>query len=813
MDQFLHDLRYGLRQLRKNPGFTTIAVLTLGLGIAVNATMFSMVSAILLRRPPGAEPDRVAVVTSIDPAAGFQADASPVSAPNFLAWRESNHVFSEMAGADLYRMASLTSQRESQAVRGAAVSANFFNILGVTAEQGRTFVVGEDQPGRDHVVILSHQLWQQTFGADPSIIGHTVRINRENYNVIGIMPSNFRLLGYACELWMPLFLSQADQSATAHRDRSLYLFARMKPGVSIEQANAEFATFAQGAQAAFPQTEKGWGAMVRTLPEFLVYSFGIRSGLAVIMTTVAFVLLIACANVSGLLLARAVSRKKEIAIRSSMGAGRFRIARQLLTEGLVIALAGGAVGVVLSHWGIRFVRDSLSTNPAMAALELHLDTNVLLFSTGISILCAVLCSLAPSLRASRTDVATSLNDESRTASAGRSHARLRTTLVTGEIALALCLLTGTGLLFVGLYRIDHQNLGFQSQHLLTAGITLDQARYRDSEHRRAFVRDLLSRLQQIPGAASAAVTSDLPASGPGKVNLHIQGQAEPAPNQDLSTFDYVVASDYFRTAEIALRQGRLFTDSDTAAAPRVIVVNQKFVERFLNGIEPLGKRVLLEVNGSTSDYSEIVGIVDNVKPFSQTSTESPEVYEAFLQRPVAAFSLLIRTRSEPGSLGSVVRGAVSQIDAELPLSNLMSMAEVLARQNAGDNFFSRILAAFALLALLLAAIGIYGLMAFTVGQRTHEIGIRMAVGARNNDILRIVFVQGMKMAAIGGGIGLALSIPLPRIFDAIFFDLRVREPRLYVIVPTLIFLVTILATYVPALRAARVEPMNALRQE
>ena len=813
MDQFLQDLRYGLRQLRKNPGFTTIAVLTLALGIAVNATMFSLVSAILLRRAPGIAPDRVAVVTSIDPGAGFQSDASPVSAPNFLAWRESNHVFSAMAGVDLYRTASLTSQRESQAVRAAAVSANFFNILGVAAEQGRTFVVGEDQPGQDRVVILSHQLWQQNFGADPSIVGHTVRINRENYSVIGIMPNNFRLLGYACQLWMPLVLSQADQSAAAHRDRSLYLFARMKPGVSMEQANAEFATLAQGAQVAFPQTEKGWGAIVRTLPDFLVYSFGIRSALAVIMTTVGFVLLIACANVSGLLLARAVSRKKEIAIRSSMGAGRFRIARQLLTEGLMIALAGGAAGVLLSYWGIRFVRNSLSTNPAIDALELHLDTNVLLFSLGISILCAVLCSLVPSLRASRTDVTTSLKDESRTASSGRSHARLRMMLVTGEISLALCLLTGTGLLFVGIFRISHQSLGFQSQHLLTAGITLDEARYKDSEHRRAFVRDLVSKLQQIPGAASAAVTSDLPASGPGKVNLHIQGQPDPAPNQDLSASDYVATAGYFHTAGIALQQGRLFTDSDTATTPRVIVVNQKFVERFLNGSDALGKRVLLEVNGSTSDWSEIVGIVNDVKLFSQSTKESPEVYEAFPQRPVASFSLMVRTKSEPDSLGSVVRGVVSQLDTELPLSNLMSMAEVIDRQNTGDNFFARILAGFAVLALLLAAIGIYGLMAFTVGQRTHEIGIRMAVGAKNDDILRMIFMQGMKMAAIGGGIGLALSIPLPRVFDAIFFDLHIREPRLYFIVPTLIFLVTILATYVPALRAARVEPMNALRQE
>jgi putative ABC transport system permease protein len=379
--------------------------------------------------------------------------------------------------------------------------------------------------------------------------------------------------------------------------------------------------------------------------------------------------------------------------------------------------------------------------------------------------------------------------------------------------LALCLLIGTGLLFIGIFRISHQNLGFESKNLLTAGITLDDARYKDAEHRIAFVRDLLSRLQQLPGAAEAAVTSDLPASGPGRVTFHLQGQAEPAANQGLSAFDFVVTPQYFHTAGIALRRGRAFTDGDVAKSPRVVLVNQKFVEQFLNGADGVGMHVRLEVNGGTSDWSEIVGVVDNVKPFSQSAADSSEIYEAFLQRPVPAFSVMVQTRSDPNSLGSVLRGTVAQIDPDLPLSNLMSMSAVLDRQNSGDAFFSGVLAGFAILALLLAAIGIYGLMAFTVGQRTHEIGIRMAVGARNRDILRMIFQHGMRMAGIGGAIGLALSIPLPKVFDAIFFDFHVREPRLYFVVPIIIFLATTVATYIPALRAARVEPMKALRQE
>jgi len=813
MGTIFQDLRYGLRQLRKNPGFTSIAVLTLGLGIAINATMFSLVSAILLRRPPGVEPDRIAVVTSIDPASGFQADASQVSAPNFLSWRESNHVFSEMAAADVYRTASLTAQRESESVRAAAVTANFFGVLGVAAERGRTFNLGEDQPGRDHVVILSHQLWERKFDSDAAIVGRTVRINRENYTVIGVMPDDFRLLGYTSQLWLPLVLSPADQSAAAHRDRSLFLFARMKPGVAIEQARAEFATLAQRAQSTFPESEKGWGATARTLPDFLVYSFGIRSGLAVIMTTVGFVLLIACANVSGLLLARAVSRKKELAIRASMGAGRLRIVRQLLTEGMVIAFVGGGAGVLMSYWGIRLVRASLSMNEAMAAVGLHLDTNVLLFSAGISMLCALLCSLAPALRASRADVTTSLKDEGRTASPGKSHARLRTLLVTGEIALSLCLLIGTGLLFVGIFRLTHQNLGFQSDNLMTGGITLDDARYKRADDRIAFVRDLVSRLRQIPGAEAAAVSSDLPSSGPARVTLRLQDKPQPGPNQSLSAYDLVVTPDFFRTARIALQRGRLFNDADTAQSPRVLVVNQKFVERFLNGEDPLGKQVQLEVNGAASGWCQIIGLVDNVKPVSQTSTDVPEVFEAFLQRPVPAFSLLVRSRSDPNGLAPAVRGVVAQMDGELPLANLMSMSTVLDRQNGGDAFFARVLAGFAVMALLLAAIGIYGLLAFTVGERAHEIGIRMAVGARYQDIWRMIFGQGLKMAGVGGAIGLALAFPLPQLFGAIFFDLHVNEPRLYVVVPAVVLLVTLAAACVPAVRASRVDPMNALRQE
>jgi putative ABC transport system permease protein len=608
-------------------------------------------------------------------------------------------------------------------------------------------------------------------------------------------------------------LSASDQTAAARTDRSLYLFARLKPGIPLEQARAEFVTLARRAEESFPETEKGWGAAVRSLPDFLVYDFGIRSALAVMMMTVAFVLMIACANVAGLLLARAAGRQKELAIRRALGAARLRVVRQLLTESLVIAFLGGSLGLLLTYWGVNLIRASLTFNEAISAVPLSLDWNVLLFAAGVSLVCAVLCGLAPSLNASRTDINTNLRDESRTASPGRSHSRLRTLMVTGETALALFLLVGTGLLFHGLFLIEHQSLGFQTDHLLTASVTLDHARYKDASRQAVFVQDLISRLQHLPGTVAAAVTSDLPATGPGNVTLHIKGQPEVPANQGLSALDFVVTPDYFSTTGISLQHGRTFTETDDDAAPRVVLVNQEFIHRYLPGQEPLGKQVRLDVGGAAPKTSQIIGIVGNVKSHSESTRVDPEVYEPFLQRPIPSFSLMLRTTSDPNVLASALRNSVAQMDAELPLAQVMSMGAVIESQRAGSPFFVRVLAVFALLALILAGIGIYGLIAYSVGQRTREFGIRMALGANSRDVVRMVLGEGMKMTAIGGAVGLVMALPLPKIFSAIFFDLRVGEPRVYVIVPIAILVVATLAMYIPARRAARIDPMSALRQE
>jgi predicted permease len=823
-DGLKQDLLFAVRSLRKNPGFTAIAVLTLALGIAVNATMFSMVSAFLLRRPPGREPGRVVVISGINPAQSFQSDLNGVSAPNYLAWREANHVFEEIAAADEYRTVSLTAQGTDtngqltstgrpEALRASAVSPGYFRVLGVSPQFGRTFAEGEDQPGHEHVAILSHELWERRFGSDISIIGSTIRLNRENYTVIGVMPANFRLMGFVPELWTPLVLSAADQTEAARKDRSLTLYARLKPGVRVEQARAEMVTLGRRAEDGFPAIEKGWGVGVRTLPDFLIQNFGVRTGIKVMMTTVGLVLMIACANVAGLLLARAAGRRKELAIRISLGAGRLRIVRQLLTEGMVIALLGGGVGLLLSYWGINFVRANMSFNDYVAAIPISLDWNVVFFALAISAASAVLCGLIPALNASRTDINTSLKDESRAATAGRSQSRLRTVMVTGEIALALFLLVGSGLLIRGLSAIHNQNMGFRPDHLLTGSVTLDNTQYKDATQQTAFVRNVLLRLQQVPNAEAVAVTSDLPATGPGKVTFLLKGQSELPANQRPNALDLVITPEFFRAAGIPLLRGRVFTERDNAGAPRVVLVNQEFVQRHLQGQEPLGKQIRLDVSGATPEWSEIVGVVGNTKSYSESTREEPQVYEAIFQRPVPSFSLMIRASSDPNNLAVAMRNAVAQVDAELPLTNVMSMTAVIERQANGDPLFLRLLGSFALLALILAAIGIYGLVAYSVGQRTHEIGIRMALGAGKSNVLSMVLWGGLRMTAIGGLVGILLALPLPKLFEAIFYDLHIQEPTLFFIVPIAMAVVTMLATFIPARRAMRVDPIVALRYE
>jgi predicted permease len=815
LESILADIQFSIRQLLKSPGFTTTAVLTLALGIAINATMFSMVSAFLMPHLPGRDPQRVVALSSVNPDGTFQADVYPVSVPNYLQWKKETRLFSAVAATREIGSGGLSTPGETpQAVSIAAVSPDSFDVFGSSPELGRAFNPQEDEAGHNHVLLLSHGLWERRFGADPAIAGKTVRLNREDYLVVGVMPADFRLLGFVPDLWIPLTLTSADRAAAARKDRSLHVFARLQPGVTLEQVRARLNVLAQQAQHDDPAVEQGWGASVRSLGDFLVYNFGIGTALSVVMTVVAFVLLIACTNVAGLLLTRAVGRQRELAIRMSLGASRARVVRQLLTEGVVLALLGGGVGLLLSWFGIKVLRAGMTFNEAISAVPLRLDHRVLTFVAVISAVSALLSSIAPALKASRATINTDLKNDTRSATSSRSHGRLRAVLVGGQIVLAMFLLAGTGHLIRGVYEFDHQDLGFAHDHLLTAGIALDHARYSGITQQKDFVRDLLFELQQIPGVKQVTIASTLPATWTDEVSIHVRGNDNARANQQQRAGDRVITPEYFNAIGVRMLRGRGFTDGDTANSPPVVVVNQQFVHKYLHDGDALGKQVKLDTAGAP-EWRQIVGVAPDVKTYATIALVDPEVYEPYaqVQRPIGSFSLMLRTSVNPDSLSGSLRDTLKRLDPELPLVDVVSMDKVIAKQTAGNPLFCDLLATFALLALLLSAIGIYGLIAYSVTERTHEIGIRMALGASTSDVSRMVLRQGFKIAAIGSAIGLLLALPLPRVFGAMFQGLTFRAPEVYPIVLLLTFLVVLVAVLGPAWRASRVDPTTALRIE
>jgi putative ABC transport system permease protein len=812
MQTLWQDLKYALRTLRKSPGFTTIAVLTLAIGVALNASMFSLASAWLLRRPPVHDPDTIVVVCSTNQQHDHFSDIARVSVPNYLAIRAGNHSFESMTAASEWDSANLNVGGEPEQMRTADVSPNYFSLLGVSPVLGRTFADGENQTGRNHVIILSHEVWERKFGSDPNIIGRTTRVDGESSTVIGVMPASFNLMGFPVQMWRPLVIAEADQTAAARKNRFLFIFARLKPGATLAQARQELTVLQQQAQYDFPDLEMGWGSSARLLGNYLTYAFGVRAAIVIIMSAVGFILTIACANIAGLFLARASARKKEMAIRIALGAGGLRVIRQLLTEGLIIALAGGAMGLVMSFWGVDFLRANINFNDAVSAVSYRVDSNVVIYSVLISIASALLCSLAPAWQASKTDVNASLKDESRNASSGRS--RLRSVLVTGEIALALFLLSGTGFLIFSIVEMLHQNPGFTAEQVLTANVGLDDAHYHEPAKQFAFFRDVVNRLENLPGVDSAAATSDLPCSGVGQVAFRIQGEPEPPGNAKPTAHDYVITPRYFRAARISLLRGREFTDADNDKAPRVVLVDTAFAQRFLKNTDPLGKVIGLDVgNSAEPEWAQIVGVVGNVRNWMESEREDPFVYEADAQRPQSNMSLMVRTTGSPDALAPELRRAVWAEDSDQPVAQVMTMSEVLQRETAGDVLFSKILASFALVALILSAIGIYGIVAFSVARRTHEIGIRMALGAEKLDVVHMVLSEGMKRALIGGGIGFIASLALPKALEALLPDFHIHAMWIYAVVPAAIAAVAILATYIPARRATRVDPIVALRHE
>jgi putative ABC transport system permease protein len=809
------DIRFGLRMLNKNPGFTAAAVVTLALGIAVNTTIFSVMNGWMLRPPRIKDPASVVVIVSTDPAkGGLGWDRNPVSAYDFVAWREQSHAFEDMVASELSDFA-LTGVGEPERLGGERVSASHFQMLGVSPALGRTFLPGEDEPGHAQVVILSHGLWQRRFAADPNVVGKAVLLNGQSHTVVGVMPSSYRLGYYGPQLWTALVFAPESVLPEARENRSLSVLARLKPGVSVETARAELATLARRSEQAYPGRSKGWGASAISLQKYIADEF--RVATRMLMAAVIFVLLIACANIASLQLSRAPERQTEFAVRAALGASRFRLVRQLFVESLLLALAGGGLGLALASWGVDLFRRGLDWGDYVRsmALEVTIDHTVLAYTLGISVLAAILFGLAPALHQTALDLHSALKEGGRTGSQGSVRNRTRSVLVTAEIALALALLVGAGLVIQVFLRQYYAGFGIDSNQVLTANLWLSGTRYEDPPKQAAFFQETIQRLEPLPGVTSAGATSTLvPGDDERIVTFSIDGRPVLPRTERAKAAYFAISPEYLRTLRVPMLQGRGFLPSDTAQVPRVAVVNQAFVQRHFHEEQPIGKRVRLDTGDSDRpDWSAIVGVVGNVQGGQRR--DMPQVYEPYLQRPTASMTLVVRTSSDPAAFAPMLRRAVWSVDKDQPIARVQSMNQVIADWGAGGVMVSTMMGTFAGLAVVLAVVGVFGVMAYTVAQRTHEIGIRTALGAQRSDVLRMVVRKGMVLGAFGVGIGLALAAPLMWLNmipeqEGTPFDQRAS---ILLAAALLISVAALLASYIPARRATRVDPMVALRCE
>jgi putative ABC transport system permease protein len=810
----IQDVRYSLRMLAKSPGFTAVAVITLGLGIGVNTTIFSFVQGILLRRPPVEDPNRVMMLCSTDPKGDWMPDMASVSAPDFLDWRRLANSYSGMA-AGSFDSFTLSGSVEPEQVPGGQVSANYFQVLGVVPIRGRDFAFGEDQPGHPKVAIIAEELWRQDFGGDPAAIGRTVKIDGEDYTVIGIVPSRFRIWIFPAKVWMPVDFKLERLGAEGRKEHFLSVVARLKPGVSEVQAHAELAAIAQRLAADYPQSNKGWGANVVPLQKYITDMSNTRPAMTVLMGAVIFVLLIACANLANLLLARNKARQREFAIRAALGAGRLRLARQLLSECVLLSLAGAGLGLAISSLGVRMLRTQLNWDEFafLIAREVYIDKSVLLFTLAVSILAAIVFGLAPALQLSRSGPAVGLKENSRTASAGREHRRLQNLLVTGELALSLILLVGAGLMVRSFIDELRAAPGFNPHHILTASVSLSGAAYKDPARRAVFAQNVMRQLESSPEVQSAALTRHLPFQFPWGITFTVEGQPAAATNEQPSAGHFVISPNYFHTAQIPLLEGREFTAADDASSAPVVIVNEAFARKYFPNENPLGRHIKISRGQQSAPWSEIVGVAANINEYSGQTVPRPHIFEPLLAQPCGTVKIMVRTRGDPAAFSDALRRAVFAVDKDQAVTLLRTMDAVIKDSQQGDDLMAELMGTFAGLALLMAAIGIYGLLAYLVGQRTHEFGVRMALGAGRGEIVRLVIRGSMFLVVIGTGIGFVISLALPRLFAASFNNFHVASGLILTAAPLAVMFVALVSCYVPARRATRVDPMVALRHE
>ncbi|HLL70263.1 MAG TPA: ABC transporter permease, partial [Pyrinomonadaceae bacterium] len=736
--------------------------------------------------------------------------------PNFVDWREQNQTL-EQLGAFRGANYVLTGVGEPERLDGRQISAGFFNVLGVAPAIGRNFSPEEDKPGANPVALISHGFWQRRLGSDPSIINRPLLLNGESYTVIGVLPQTFEWQS-PVDVWTPIGL-RSDQVNMTERGNhpGIYVLGLLKPNVSVEAARTDIKAIAERLAQQYPQTNGGNSAVVDSLQDRAVED--IRPALLILLAAVGMVLLIACANVANLLLARAASRSKEIAIRTALGAGRLRIVRQLLTESLLLSVMGGALGLLFAMWGIDALLAVIPENvPRLLVAGIGLDARVLVFTLGVSILTGVLFGLAPALQASKSNLNESLKDGGRSGSAGASRQRVRNMLVVSEVALSLLLLVSAGLLIKSFNRLQQTELGFDPENVLTMRVPLPEARYKENAVVANFWEELLRRVRALPGVDDAGLTRGLPMNGGIESGVMIEGQETTDPKDSVVAVNLFAEPGYFRTMNMQLVQGRFLSEQDTKDAPLAVVVDEMFVQRFFPNADPIGKR--LRIGGDRAPLRNIVGVFKHVKHYGPDEEARVEIYTPYSQVPQENFAaanrglwLAVKTRSDPTSLTAAIRNEVLQIDKDQPISNVSTMEDIVAATVAPQKFATWLLGIFAGTAMLLAAIGIYGVMAYSVTQRTHEIGIRMALGAKNTDVLRMVVGQGMKLALVGVALGLIGAFAATRLMSSLLFGVSATDPLTYGGVAVLLAAVALFACLIPARKATKVDPMIALRYE
>ena len=803
MTKLLQDLRYALRTLLMKPGFALIAIVTLGLGIGANTAIFSFVNGILLRPLPYPEPDRLALIKETAFKRGMP--EMGISFPNFLDWRARNHVFEDIAtyqGANF----SLTGAGEPQQVRGARVSHGLFEILRVPPLMGQTFTADEDRPDQNGVVILGHGVWQSHFGSDSNIVGRQIILSNRPHTVKGVMPPGFKFPEIA-ELWVPLAL---DTKLWTRTDHGLGGVARLKDGISFSQAQAEMNVIARQIEEENPVTNEGLGVGVTNMHTALAGDY--REGLLILLGVVTCVLLVACANVANLMLARAISRQKEVAVRAALGASRWRIVRQLLTESLLLGTAGGALGLLLARWGLDLL---LAAIPFKLPFWMNfgLDLRVLGFTLVVSLLTGLIFGIAPALQASHSDLNETLKEGGRSA-AGVGRNRSRNVLVVVEIALSLVLLVGAGLMMGSFLRLQQVNPGLNPKGVLTMSLALPQAKYREPEQRSQFFGQLIESVRALPGVEAAAATTNLPLSGGrwGR-SLTVEGYPILSVGQAPMIQHTVVMPGYFTTLDIPLLSGRDFSETDGPKAPKVTIIDERLAREYWPNASALGKRIRFGPPEDNEPWHTVVGVAGAVRHARLDVDTDKIVYLPHPQIPVNGLALVVRATANPESLAGAVRSKVREMDADLPVTKVMTMEDVVAQSIWQPRLYSILFGVFASVALLLATVGIYGVMSYTVSTRTREFGLRMALGAQSGDLIRLILGQGMRLAFLGVAVGLLGAFALTRLLKNLLFEVTVTDPLTFALITGLLTLVALVACWLPARRATKVDPLVALRYE